>query len=395
MDISKHSEKRILVVDDDRAIRRIASRILGEHFQLSELSDGIDLFERFMEFRPDIVLLDIEMPGPDGFSLCRRLKTIPAAQQAQVIIISGRDTTNDLRLAYEQGADDYLLKPVSAAVLLARVQLHCNLLDARKAANSFSNELAETDSLVAEMMANRRDEQRSIQDASIFLLAKVAETRDTDTGNHLMRISQYCTVLAAALVDHADKHYRITYEESLAIGRLSILHDIGKVGIPDAVLLKPGKLTAEEWICMKRHTEIGAQILGEAVRHFPLTHFLRCGAVIAKYHHERWDGTGYPTGLAGHAIPLPARIVAVADVFDALTSDRPYRTAWTADQARDEIINGRGSHFDPVIADVFLDHYEEFCRIQKAFAEPCVSGKSFFPTFQEPLLASCLTPALH
>ena len=136
------------------------------------------------------------------------------------------------------------------------------------------------------------------------------------------------------------------------------------------------------------------QILGEAVRHFPLTHFLRCGAVIAKYHHERWDGTGYPTGLSGHSIPLPARIVAVADVFDALTSDRPYRTAWTVDQARDEIINGRGSHFDPVIADVFLDHYEEFCRIQKAFAEPCVSGKSFFPTFQEPLLASCLTPAL-
>lgn len=335
-----------------------------------EESDGSDsVSEHCIKFRPDIVLLDIGLPRVDGFSICRSIKRMDRIFPCAVLIISGRSSNRDMELAIDQGADDYLVKPIDPTTLLARLQLHEKLIDAREAARHYSSELNNQSSRLTDVIESRYQEQQAIQDAAIFTLAKVAESRDNETGNHLIRISEFSGVLASALVDHPDASRRLSSAESLSIPRLSTLHDIGKVGIPDSILLKPGKLDAEEWRIMQSHTVIGWEILEEAVQHFPSASFLRGAALIAKYHHERWDGTGYPSKLKGEEIPLAARVVALADVFDALTSDRPYRSAWTCEKTREHILEGSGTHFDPVLVEVFRERFDDFKRIQRVFAE--------------------------
>lgn len=348
-----------------------------------EESDGTNsVSAHCLKFRPDIVLLDIGLPRVDGFSICRSIKRMERIFPCAVIIISGRSSNRDLELAIDQGADDYLIKPIDPTILLARLQLHEKLIDAREAARCYSSELANQSSRLTDVIESRRQEQQAIQDAAIFTLAKVAESRDNETGNHLIRISEFSGILSSALVNHPEPSRRLTSIESLSIPRLSTLHDIGKVGIPDSILLKPGKLDAEEWRIMQSHTVIGWEILEEAVQQFPSASFLRGAALIAKYHHERWDGSGYPSGLSGEDIPLAARIVALADVFDALTSDRPYRSAWSCDKTREHIIEGSGSHFDPMLVDVFIDRFEDFRRIQQVFSEAST------PVFQYVLSAN-------
>lgn len=386
MDANKGIRRRVLIVEDDRATRRLLVSILEPLFEICETSCGETVVNLVRDFRPDMVLLDIGLPGIDGYSVCRRIKHMHEAGNMQVIILTARDGASDLSLAIDQGADDYIVKPIDSTSLRARLQLHCGLIDARHAAQQYAAELTEKSTFVSEILEARRKEQQAIQDAAIFTLAKVAESRDHETGNHLIRISEYSGTLAAALVEHPDPAYRLTIQESLALPRLSTLHDIGKVGIPDSILLKPGKLDAEEWRIMESHTIIGWEILEEAVKHFPSANFLRGGAVVAKYHHERWDGTGYPCGLKGSEIPLLARIVSIADVFDALTSDRPYRDAWTPERARDLITQGSGTHFDPFLVTVFQSLFQEFCRIQNVFAE------STTPVFQYVLQAQSKIP---
>lgn len=376
MDSQVENKKRLLLVDDDASIRRLIRLVLKDRYLIEE-SDGTDsVSDLCLQFRPHIVLLDIGLPRVDGFSLCRSIKRMDSIFSCTVVIISGRSSNQDLELAIDQGADDYLVKPLDPTNLLARLQLHEKLIDAREAARFYSSELTSQSSRLTDIIESRRQEQQAIQDAAIYTLAKVAESRDNETGNHLIRISEFSGLLASALVNYPDPTRRLTSIESLSIPRLSTLHDIGKVGIPDSILLKPGKLDPEEWRIMQSHTIIGWEVLEEAVRQFPSASFLRGAAVIAKYHHEKWDGTGYPCGLKGEDIPLAARIVALADVFDALTSDRPYRSAWDCDRTREHIIEGSGKHFDPVLVEVFKERYEDFKRVQRVFAE------STTPVFQ-------------
>lgn len=369
MDLQIDRKKRLLLVDDDASIRRLIRMVLKDRYVIEESDGTSSVSDHCLKFRPDIVLLDIGLPRVDGFSICRSIKRMERIFLCAVVIISGRSSNRDLELAIDQGADDYLVKPIDPTTLLARLQLHEKLIDAREAARHYSSELNSQSSRLTDVIESRRQEQQAIQDAAIFTLAKVAESRDNETGNHLIRISEFSGVLSSALVDHPDATRRLTSAESLSIPRLSTLHDIGKVGIPDSILLKPGKLDAEEWRIMQSHTVIGWEILEEAVQQFPSASFLRGAALIAKYHHERWDGTGYPNGLRGDDIPLAARVVALADVFDALTSDRPYRSAWTSDKTREHIIEGSGTHFDPVLVEVFKERFDDFRRIQRVFAE--------------------------
>ena len=376
VDLKQDQPTRILIVDDDPAIRRLVRTVLANEYTLAEYDGTNSIVEQCIEFRPNIVLMDIGLPGADGLAICRCIKRMEMLREIQVIIVSGRSSSLDLELASDQGADDYLVKPIIPKQLIGRIQLHEKLLEAREAAGRYSKELADQSAMLSGVVESRRKEQQAIQDAAIFTLAKVAESRDNETGDHLIRISEFSGILASALVDHKDPARRLSSIESMAIPRLSTLHDIGKVGIPDAILLKPGKLDAEEWRIMQSHTVIGWEILEEAVRQFPSASFLRGAALIAKYHHERWDGTGYPCGLAGEDIPLPARIVAVADVFDALTSDRPYRQAWSCEKTRDHIIEGSGSHFDPILVDIFVERFDDFRSVQNLFAE------STTPVFQ-------------
>ena len=390
----KEGNKRLLLVDDDAQIRRLIRLVLKDRYDIEE-SDGSDSVpDLCLRFRPHIVLLDIGLPRVDGFSICRSIKRMDSIFSCTVVIISGRSSNQDLELAIDQGADDYLVKPLDSTALLARLQLHEKLIDAREAARFYSSELTNQSSRLTDIIESRRQEQQAIQDAAIFTLAKVAESRDNETGNHLIRISEFSGILASALVDHPDVSRRLTNIESLSIPRLSTLHDIGKVGIPDSILLKPGKLDPEEWRIMQSHTIIGWEILEEAVRQFPSASFLRGAALIAKYHHERWDGTGYPCGLKGDDIPLAARIIALADVFDALTTDRPYRAAWECDRTRDHIIEGSGSHFDPALVEVFIDRYEDFKRVHHIFAEASTPVFQYVLNAQASLTASPIAAGL-
>lgn len=351
---------RILVVDDSEINLKVLEQLLKFDYEVIRASSGHEALAKVRQSNPDLVLLDIMMPGIDGYETCRQIKAGPLGKFTPVILVSAMASTAERLAGYDAGADDYIIKPFDHDELLAKVRIHFRLRSAMEDLWSANGKIHQFNSELERMVAERTTEVVATRDIAIFVLAKLAESRDPETGEHLERIRNYCRILAEEL--GREGPYQELADEAFAedIYQSSPLHDIGKVGIPDAILLKPARLTLEEFEIMKQHTTIGAKALEDAVRHNTSGGFLTMAIEIARHHHERYDGRGYPDGLAGRGIPLSARVLAVADVYDALTSPRVYKPAYEPELARQMIAEENGKHFDPVVVEAFQARYDDF-----------------------------------
>jgi len=348
----------VLVVDDTPDNLAFMSELLGEHYRVKVASSGARALKAAQaEPVPDLVLLDIMMPDLDGYEVCRQLKATAATRDIPVIFLTALADTEDERKGFALGAVDYVTKPVSPPILLARVQTHLAL----KATADF---LRDKSAYLEREVALRTLEVQAIQDVAMMALASLAETRNDETGNHIRRTQLYVKALAERLRTHPRFEPVLSRYMIDLLYKSAPLHDIGKIGVSDLVLLKPGKLTDEEFELTKAHARLGSKAIESAERRLGMrVRFLSVAKEMARSHHERWDGTGYPDGLAGDAIPVPARLMAVADVYDAIISERVYKTAGTHEQAGIAIVKGRGTQFDPDVVDAFIDIAEEFHTI--------------------------------
>jgi len=359
------TEKRtVLIVDDTAENLTLMHSLLTDHYRTRIANNG----ERALKAAatepiPDLVLLDIMMPGMDGYEVCRRLKADPVTRLIPVIFLTAKTEVEDEQAGFDVGAVDYITKPISPPIVMARVKTQLEL----KAAADF---LRDKNTYLESEVQRRTREVQVIQDVTIMAMGSLAETRDNETGKHIRRTQNYVRALARQLQpdpkfapDLSDAYIELLYKSAP-------LHDIGKVGIPDAILLKPGKLTPEEFEIMKTHTTLGrdAILAAEELIDAPSS-FLRVAREIAHYHQEKWDGSGYPDRLVGEAIPLSARLMAVADVYDALVSRRVYKQPIPHDQAVEIMREGRGKHFDPLLLDAFLVIEREFQEIAEHFVD--------------------------
>ena len=321
---------RLLLVDDEPTNLQVLRHVLQADYRLLFATDGARALQVAREQRPDLVLLDIMMPHMDGYAVCRALKADAATASIPVIFITALNDSQDETAGFDVGGVDYLTKPVSPPVVRARVRTHLSLV--------------------------RMDELRETRLQIVQRLGRAAEYKDNETGMHVIRMSHFSQLLALAAGCSP------AWAEDLL--NAAPMHDVGKIGIPDAVLRKPGPLDADEWATMRRHPEIGAEIIGEHP-----SGVLQLAREIALAHHEKWDGSGYPRGLAGEAIPLSARIVAIADVFDALTTRRPYKEPWPVQDALDHIAAQAGKHFDPALVALFAPLLPQLLEIRARWAE--------------------------
>ena len=374
-------QSTVLVVDDTRENLTLMGELLRTDYHVRVANSGHRALQvADAEPKPDLILLDVMMPEMDGYQVLQKLREQATTRNIPVIFVTAMNADEDEERGLSLGAVDYVAKPIKPGLLLARVRAHLELKSARDA---LARQNAELDAEVHRRMA----ENDLIKDFSLNALATLAEKRDNETGNHLRRTQAYIEALMEHLRSHPRFHAELADPQARQrIAKAAPLHDIGKVGIPDAILLKPGKLTVEEFEIMKTHASIGAQAIGEAIRSVQAARlqsgnahdaaqtsqsldFLETTRQIAGCHHEKWDGSGYPDGLAGDAIPLAARLMALADVFDALMSKRHYKPAFTLADAVDIIRQGRGQHFDPDITDAFLALQDTFTDIANRFSD--------------------------
>ncbi len=351
--------KTLLIVDDSPENIDVLGGILKGDFKLKFAISGTKALEIASgPHPPDLILLDIMMPEMDGFEVCARLKGNPLTKNIPVIFVTTKDETIDESRGFEAGCVDYIRKPVSPALMKARVSTHLALYDKRK----------NLEEIVDRRTAQLMEAMKKVKAASldtIHRLSRAAEYKDEDTGAHILRMSNYAAAVARQMGCGNEFVESILYAAPL--------HDIGKIGTPDRILLKTGKLDADEWEIMKRHTIDGARILEGSD-----AEFIKMGSVIAASHHEKWDGTGYPCGLRGEEIPMEGRIVAIADVFDALTSKRPYKEPFPLERALDIIQESKGGHFDPQVVDAFFAANSEITRIKHMYQE---TGESLLVRF--------------
>ncbi|WP_269532265.1 two-component system response regulator [Chitinimonas sp. BJYL2] len=354
----------ILVVDDTPDNLALMSGLLRDLYKVKLAPNG----ERALQIaagdgKPDLILLDIMMPGMDGYEVLRRLQANPATQQIPVIFLTAMSETDDEKVGLDLGAVDYITKPVRPAIVLSRVHNHLQL----KLARDF---LQDQNAYLEREVNKRTAEVMTLQDVTIRAMASLAETRDNETGNHIRRTQRYVKALALHLQTHPRFARELSDSAIDSLYKSAPLHDIGKVGIPDRILLKPGKLDDDEFAIMKTHTTLGRDAIVQAERDFGQEiPFLRYAKEIAYSHQEKWDGSGYPVGLSGEEIPMSARLMAVADVYDALISKRVYKPAMTHEQATRIIHDGRGSHFDPDIVDAFMAINDTFREIARTFGD--------------------------
>jgi putative two-component system response regulator len=359
----------LLIVDDNPENLTVLGEILQSEFRVRAATNGVRALElAALAPRPALALLDVMMPDMDGYQLLARLRADPATRDIPVVFVTAMDAAADEARGLAMGAADYITKPLRPAIVLARVHTQLQLREARDLMRERNVELE------AEV-ARRMAENQRVQDVSIHALARLAETRDPETGNHIRRTQEYVRLLAQRLQSNPRFADRLSDRVISLLVKSAPLHDIGKVGIPDHVLLKPSTLNADEWAIMKTHAALGADAIEQAERDGALAdgglpvEFLHTAKDIARWHHEMWNGHGYPDGLAGEAIPLSARLMALADVFDALISRRVYKAPMSYERARTIIQGGRGRHFDPDMVDAFLSGYGEFVAIAERYSD--------------------------
>jgi len=326
----------ILAVDDEASNLQLLRQILQDHYRLLFAKDGARALELARQEQPDLILLDVMMPGMSGFEVCAALKANPATASVPVVFVTALTETDDELEGFEAGAVDYITKPISPPIVRARVRNHLSLV--------------------------RMEELRASRLEIVQRLGLAAEYKDNETGLHVIRMSHFARILGIAA--------GMTENEADDLLHAAPMHDVGKIGIPDRILQKPGPLDAEEWKIMQSHVTIGAEIIGEHAGGM-----LALARSIALTHHERYDGSGYPHGLAGEQIPLVGRITAIADVFDALTSERPYKKAWSEQEAIDFLHQQKGRHFDPQLVDLFTEKMPAIREIRLRWAETAQAVK--------------------
>ena len=333
----------ILVVDDNPENIDVLSGVLSSHYRIKAALNGkVAIKIAKTTPKPDLILLDVMMPEMDGYEVCKKLKQDPHTCKIPIIFITAKTGQKDEEQGFSLGAADYITKPISPPLVLARVKAQLNLYDQSRH--------------LEKLVQERTSELSETRIEIIRRLGRAAEYKDNETGMHVIRMSKYTKLLAEKLSDDT------VWIDTLY--NAAPMHDIGKIGVPDHVLLKPGKLDNEEWQIIKKHCEYGVDIIGEHAS--PLLHLAR---EVAFYHHEKWNGTGYPNGLAGTDIPLSARIAAIADVFDALTSVRPYKKAWSVDDAITLIQDEAGKHFDPSLVPLFIECLPDVVNIMQQYVD--------------------------
>jgi putative two-component system response regulator len=354
----------VLVVDDTPDNLSLMSGLLRAEFRVRVANSGEKAL-RILEAAPlpDLVLLDIMMPGMSGYDVCIAIKAASRTEHLPVIFLTALDSADDERLGLEVGAVDYLTKPINPAICLQRVRNHLQL----KAATDF---LRDRNAYLEEEIARRTRELVAVQDVTITMMASLAETRDNETGGHIRRTQLYVKALAEQLREHPRFAHYLSPRQIETLYKSAPLHDIGKIGIPDRILLKPGRLTSDEFEVMKTHTTIGRDAIASAESRLGISaEFLVCAKEIAYGHQEKWDGSGYPRGLRADEIPISARLMAVADVYDALISKRVYKEGMSHESAVEIIRDGSGAHFDPDIVEAFLAIAERFRAIAEQYRD--------------------------
>ncbi len=321
----------LLIVDDEPVNLRVLKRLLESEYQLVFAKNGEEAIKLAETRLPNLILLDVMMPGLTGFEVCRHLKQQSNTKHIPIIFVTALNDEHDEAEGFDAGAVDYITKPISPAIVKVRVKTHLSLVQADELLNS-------------RLQVVQR-------------LGKAAEYKDNETGMHVMRMSHFAKELALA--------YGLTAKQAEILLHAAPMHDIGKIGIADSIMLKPGKLTDEEFSTMKKHPEIGAEIIGDCGDSL----LLQVAKSVSLTHHEKWDGTGYPRGLAGEDIPIEGRICAIADVFDALTSKRPYKEAWTIDETVDFLKSQKGKHFEPRLVDLMIEILPRVLEIRAAFKD--------------------------
>jgi putative two-component system response regulator len=362
--IDRPEKPTVLVVDDTPENLSLMGSLLSPHYRVKVANNG----EKALRIAtgdgpPDLILLDVMMPGMDGYEVCRRLMAEEKTRHIPVIFLTAKAEVADEKMGLELGAVDYITKPISPPIVMVRVKNQLAL----KASAEF---LRDKNAFLEQEVARRTQELQSIQDVTIMAMASLAETRDNDTGGHIRRTQFYVQTLAEKLLPHPRFAGQLTPAYILTLFKSAPLHDIGKVGIPDRILLKPGRFEPEEFEIMKSHTTLGRDAIQHAEDQLGIkVDFLSCAKEIAYSHQEKWDGSGYPQGLAGDAIPLSARLMALADVYDALISRRVYKAGMPHEKAVGIIAEGRGKHFDPDITDAFLEIHDQFRAIAECFKD--------------------------
>lgn len=334
---------KILIVDDTKTNIDVLIQALRNNYKLGVALNGQKAIEYARANHPDLILLDILMPEMDGFKVCQKLKDDPKTKDIPIIFITAMDGSGDKTMGFGMGAVDYITKPFDIAEVKARVKTHLSLRIAQEALKNHN--------IILEQKV--RERTREFEEAQIEILERLemaAEYRDQKTGNHIKRMSEYCRLMGDAL--------GLEPEEANLLALASTMHDLGKIGIPDTILLKPGKLTEDELETMKTHTIIGGELLSGSDHKL-----LQQARIIALTHHEKWDGTGYPRGLKGKDIPLFGRILCLCDVFDALVSERPYKRPWPVKKTLEKIREGSGTHFDPELVEIFVGLEPELTQI--------------------------------
>ncbi len=364
LDLGLVEKKTILVVDDTPDNLSLMSGLLKDDYKVKVANNGEKALKiAASDTPPDLILLDIMMPGMDGYEVCQHLKANPQTRDIPVIFLTAKVEVEDEKKGLELGAVDYLTKPVSPPIVMARVRNHLAL-------KTHSDFLRDKSAFLETEVEKRTREVMAIQDVTILAMASLAETRDSDTGNHIRRTQFYVKALAEQLREHPRFAAYLTEHYITTLFKSAPLHDIGKVGIPDRILLKPGRFEPHEFDIMKTHTALGRDAIAHAEHQLGMqVEFLQMAKEIAYSHQEKWDGSGYPEKLAGEAIPLSARLMAVADVYDALISRRVYKEGMPHEKAVSIIIEGKGTHFDPDIVDAFVLRQEDFRAIAIRFAD--------------------------
>ncbi|PRR82064.1 HD-GYP domain-containing protein [Clostridium vincentii] len=353
-------QKTIMIVDDTEINIVILVEALQDNYELIIAINGVEAIELLEEQKPDLILLDIMMPELDGYEVLKKLKKNPTLEHIPVILLSAITDSDSKSKGFSLGAVDYVTKPFEIIEVKARVTTQLRLEEARL--------VLESQNIILEEKVKERTQLiERTNSAAIYCLSALAETRDPETGAHIKRTQKYIKELALELRKNQEYKDILTNEYIELLYKSAPLHDIGKVGVRDSILLKPGRLTAEEFEEMKKHTIYGGESLMVGINELGEDSFLTLAKEIALTHHEKWDGSGYPVGLSGKDIPISGRLMALSDVYDALISKRIYKAAFTHDEAKNIILESKGTHFDPDIVDAFINIEHKFIKIMEEF----------------------------
>jgi putative two-component system response regulator len=357
---SSSEKPLILCVDDEPLNLKLLVDLLSARFNTRIATNGEKALQVVEQQQPDLILLDVMMPVMDGFETCKNIRKTLDKQDLPILFITAKNQPQDEEYALQIGGNDFISKPINPGVLQARIDTQLKLKYAQKKIQQRAESLEQE-------VSQRLSEINKLQDSTVFVMTSLAEFRDECTGNHIRRTQYYVQALAKALAKNPEFTSRLDDQNIEVITKSAPLHDIGKIAIPDDILLKPGKLTTEEFSIMQTHAEKGYKILQEAACSMGEKGlFLETAQEIAYYHHEKWNGSGYPNGIAGEEIPLSARIMAVADVYDALTSERPYKKAFSQEKALEIMFEGAGTHFQEVILQTFAEIKDQLKMIAEA-----------------------------